>query len=110
MGLFKYSDAMIHDCGSFKIEYLYANNPVMFLYKDEPPYDYTNWQTQKALLLHYRGQNKSDIESFIINVINGVDPLMEEREDFLNRYLTPPHGKTACENIINAILGEEEYQ
>lgn len=110
MGLFKYSDAMIHDCGSFKIEYLYSNNPVMFLYKEEPPYDYTNWQTQEALKLHYRGQNKKDIESFIINVINGIDPLREQRLYFLNNYLTPPNGKSACDNIINAILGEAEYQ
>ena len=110
MGLFKYSDAMIHDSGSFKIEYLYSNNPVMFLFKEEPPFDYTNWQTQEALKLHYRGQNENDIENFIINVINEVDPLREQRLSFLNKFLTPPNGKTACENIINAILGEAEYQ
>jgi hypothetical protein len=110
MGLFKYSDAMIHDCGSFKLEYLYSNNPVMYLQKVETVFDYSNWQTTEALNLHYKGKTKKDIEDFIINVINGVDPLKDDRKIFVDNYLTPPNGKSACENIINAILGEEEYK
>ena len=110
MGLFKHSDAMIHDCGSFKLEYLYSGNPVMYLQKGEPIFDYSNWQTTEALNLHYKGKTKEDIENFIINVINGFDPLKDDRKNFVDNYLTPPNGKTACENIINAILGEEEYR
>lgn len=109
MGLFKHSDAMIHDCGSFKLEYLYTDNPVMYLLKDNPEYDYENWQTTRALELHYKGRNKEDIEKFILNVINGKDEMKGERKKFVDKYLTPPNGKTACENIIHAILGEEEY-
>ena len=109
MGLFKYSDAMIHDCGSFRLEYLYTGNPVMFLQKKEPIFDYMNWQTTEALNLHYKGKTNKDIEDFIINVINGYDPLKEKRNHFVDNYLTPPNGKTACENIINAILGQGEY-
>ena len=33
-GLFKYSDAMIHDCSSFLIEYLYVNKPVLYMNKN----------------------------------------------------------------------------
>lgn len=110
MGLFKYSDGMIHDCGSFKLEYLYMKKPVMFLYKRKPEFDYTNWQTEESLKLHYHGKNKEDIENFIVNVIRGIDPLKEKRIEFLDNYLTPPYGKTGCDNIINAILGEAEYQ
>ena len=109
MGLFKHSDAMIHDCGSFKLEYLYTDNPVMYLVKKNPEYDYENWQTTKALELHYKGHNKEDIEQFIQNVIEGIDPLKGERKKFVKSYLTPPNGKSACDNIINAILGESEY-
>lgn len=109
MGLFKHSDAMIHDCGSFKLEYLYTNNPVMYLVKDNPEYDYENWQTTKALELHYKGRCKADIEQFIQNVIDNKDEMQRERREFVKRYLTPPNGKSACENIIHAILGEEEY-
>lgn len=106
MGLFKHSDAMIHDCGSFKLEYLYTGNPVMYLVKKDQEYDYPNWQTQEALRLHYKAMSPTDIENFIQNVINGKDDLKEERDSFVNNYLTPPNGKSACDNIIDAILGE----
>ena len=109
MGLFMYSDAMIHDCGSFRLEYLYTGNPVMYLVKGNPVADYTNWQTTEALNLHYKGYKKEDIERFINDVIKGYDPFKEQRDIFVQTYLTPPNGKTACENIINAILGQEEY-
>lgn len=109
LGLFKHSDAMIHDCGSFKLEYLYTDNPVLYLFNGTPEFDYENWQTTQAMKLHYKGNNRTDIDIFIQNVINEVDPLKEERKLFVKSFLTPPHGKTACDNIINAILGEEEY-
>lgn len=109
MGLFKHSDAMIHDCGSFKLEYLYTDNPVMYLFKENPKYDFENWQTSKAMELHYKGYNKTDIEQFILNVIDGIDYFKDDRKKFVSSYLTPPNGKSACDNIINAILGEEEY-
>lgn len=108
-GLFKHSDAMIHDCGSFKLEYLYTGNPVMYLIKEDQEYDYPNWQTREALKLHYHAYSSEDIEKFIKDVIGNNDPLKEERDVFVSKYLTPPNNKTACENIINAILGEKEY-
>ena len=109
MGLFKHSDAMIHDCASFKIEYLYTHNPVLYLVNDEQEFDYPNWQTREALKLHYLAKSSNDIENFVQNVIKGVDSLKEEREMFVQKYLTPPNAKRACENIINSILGKEEY-
>lgn len=109
MDLFKHSDAMIHDCGSFKLEYLYTGNPVLYLIKEDQEFDYPNWQTQEALNLHYQARCKEDIEVFIKNVINNVDVFKEKREHFVKHYLTPPYAKSACENIINAILGEKEF-
>lgn len=109
IGLFKHSDAMIHDCGSFKIEYLYTGNPVMYLMNNGQEYDYPNTQTLKALELHYQAFEMKDIETFILNVVNEVDILKEARGEFLAQYLTTPYNKSACDNIINAILGNEEY-
>ncbi len=105
MGLFKHSDAMIHDCGSFKLEYLYTGNPVMYLVKEDQEYDYPNWQTQEALRLHYQARSSADIEEFIRNVIKNKDDFKDERDSFVKNYLTPPNGKSACDNIIDAILG-----
>lgn len=108
--LFKYSDAMIHDCSSFTIEYHYTHNPVMYLIRKKNAENEMSPFGQKAFDLHYKGCTKEDIEKFIQNVIKGIDPMRNEREKFYNDYLLPPHGKTACENIINSILGEEEYK
>lgn len=107
VGLFQYSDAMIHDCGSFILEYLYTENPVMYLFKDNHLENTFNLQYKKALSLHYQGWNIADIESFIINVINGVDPMKQKRISFKKDFLTPPYGQSASQNIIDCILSAE---
>lgn len=109
MGLFKHSDAMIHDCSSFIAEYIAMDKPVMFLLKDEHITDNLNQAFKYAHKVHYHGKTRNDIEQFIRMVINGEDPISDERHMFVNNYLRPPHGKSACSNIINAILAEEEY-
>lgn len=106
-GLFFHSDAMLHDCGSFTIEYLYTGKPVMYLVKESDEihtHNLTKFATQ-AYNLHYKGRCKEDIEKFILDVINENDPLQLERERFYHSQLVTPNGKTACENILNAILG-----
>ena len=105
MDLFKYSDAMIHDCGSFTMEYLYTGNPVMYLTKSEHHVDNLNNVAKRAFNLHYQGKTKEDIETFVVNVLNGIDALASERDTFVKESLLPPNGKTACENIIDVILG-----
>ncbi len=110
LNLFMFSDAMIHDSGSFQIEYHYTHNPVMYLTHDEEGHrkGLTRF-AQKAFDLHYKGHNKEEIEKFIRNVIDGLDPLKEKRIEFFNNYLLPPNGQTATQNIIDAILGEGAY-
>lgn len=109
--LFMFSDALIHDCGSFQIEYHYTHNPVMYLTHDEHGHrEGLTHFAQKAFDLHYKGHCKTDIEQFIQNVIKGVDPLKEKRMEYYKNYLLPPNGKTATENIIDAILGEGNYK
>ncbi|NPE25743.1 hypothetical protein HPS54_09495 [Prevotella sp. PCHR] len=109
-GLFVHSDAMIHDCSSFTIEYHYTRNPVLYIVKDDHHADNLSILNKEAFKLHYKAKTQREIELFIQNVINGIDSLKQEREAFFKENLMPPHGKTACENIINSILGIEEYQ
>jgi hypothetical protein len=112
IALFKYSDAMIHDCGSFTIEYHYTLNPVMYLLHGNNDHHTDNMARYavQAFDLHYKGTNHQAIEQFIVNVINGVDPLRPQREKFYKECLIPPYGKSASENIINCILGEAEFK
>lgn len=107
LSLFKHSDALIHDCGSFTLEYMYMDRPVMYLVRDESHTDNMIPHARKAFDLHYKGRNLPDIERFIQDVLKGFDPLKEERADFKRQHLLPPNGRTACENIMHTLLGDE---
>lgn len=104
--LFHYSDAMIHDCASFTMEYLYTLNPVMYLIRESEEVHTKNLNPfgKMSFNLHYKGKSEYDIRRFIQDVITGEDPLRADREQFYKSALVPPHGKSACGNIINAIL------
>lgn len=104
LSLFKYSDAMIHDCSSFTVEYMYTENPVMYLLRDEHHADNMIPYAKEAFDLHYQGRTHEDIEQFIVNVIEGNDPMKEKRVQFKKKHLLPPNGKSASENIIDSIL------
>ena len=99
--LFKSSDAMIHDCGSFIIEYLYVQKPVMILGNFDR-ISQSNEVGKKAYACHYEGKSEEDIKAFIDNVvIKGEDSLNEKRSLFYKENLLPPNGMMAAENIIS---------
>lgn len=111
LGLFKYSDAMIHDCGSFIEEYHVTGNPVMFLI-DPQNEDKPLWNNlfEQAYQLHYHGITKDQIEKFIQSIINRKEPgptTRSERLDFFDKHMTIPYGRSASENIIDCILSSD---
>lgn len=105
VGLFKYSDAIIHDSASFIVEYLYMNNPSMFLVAETNNtvdlFDFV----KKGFDCYEHGRSVEDIERFITNVIDGVDNNCKVRDSYFMNHLLPANGISACENIINSILG-----
>jgi hypothetical protein len=106
--LFMTSDAMIHDCGSFAVEYHYSGNPVMYIAEnfDEQVAEKNDFG-KIAMNLHYVGKCKQEIIDFIENVVlAGDDPLKPQREQFRKDYLIPPHGKTIAENIMDVLQKE----
>lgn len=106
--LFMHSDAMIHDCASFQVEYHFTKNPVLYLQNEnENSLENRNDFGLKALDLHYKAKTIGTIEDFINNVVvEENDEMKSAREEFYTHYLLPPHNKTACENILDAILGK----
>lgn len=106
--LFLSSDAMIHDSGSFLAEYLYVNKPVMRTLNGVPIEDMYNSFALKCLDQYYFAYNKSDIEHFIQDVINDIDPLKEQRTKFVNDVLMPKGSPS--QNIINDILDSIDNQ
>lgn len=106
VNLFMTSDAMIHDSGSFTVEYHYSLKPVMFLSRDINYFKQGQTeQSCKSIDAHYIGSNKQEILDFIDNVVLGNnDPMLPIREKFKNDYLTPPNGKTVAENTMDDLL------
>lgn len=103
--LFLTSDAIIHDSGSFSVEYLTTLKPAMYTLSNLSQMDSLNDFGKKAIECHYRAFKSSDIEKFIVNtVIGGDDPMKTSRTEFVNKYLIPPNQKSASENIFDNIL------
>ena len=108
MDLFLTSDALIHDCDSFRGEYLYLpKKPVLFLVRDDSITDVMNEFGKKCFDMHYHANRKEQIEHFIQDVVlNGNDPMKPQREQFFKDYLYPKDGIMPSQKIIN-ILKEE---
>lgn len=107
--LFKHSDALMHDCDSFTLEYCFMQKPIMYLIDSsniEKRKKDLNSIGKQAFELHEYGFTKEDILAFVNSVIQGVDCKKEMREKFYKDVLTPPNGKSACENIIDTIISE----
>lgn len=101
--LFLSSDAMIHDCGSFIIEYLHVNKPVMFL----GTYDrvsQSNEVGKKAYACHYEGRTEEEIKRFFDEVVIGSnDNMSEKRMRFYKEQLMLHDGMSVAENILKDI-------
>lgn len=86
--LFLSSDAMVHDSASFTCEYLYTCKPVMYISKDDDKHrSQLNDLGTMCYNLHYHGATIEEIELFIDNVINGVDPMFNARLEFKEQFL-----------------------
>lgn len=101
--LFMTSDAMVHDSGSFAVEYHYSQNPVMFVSKDIDELLATQSDFGKlAYKMQYIGKCERDVVDFVENtVLGGDDPLKPQRKSFFENYLLPPNGKTVAENTLS---------
>lgn len=85
--LFINSDAIIHDSSSFLIEYMYTNKPAMRTMRYNNYNTHHNEFANECLSHYYLAYNKEEIEQFIVNVINGIDPKKEKRTQFFNTKL-----------------------
>ncbi|MBR0049310.1 MAG: CDP-glycerol glycerophosphotransferase family protein [Prevotella sp.] len=99
--LFRESDAMVHDSGSFVVDYLYFNHPVMYVSQNiERAKGYVNEPGRCAYDAHYIGRTTADVEHFVDQVVlSGHDTMEPVRKAFYNRFLKPPGGHTTAQNI-----------
>lgn len=104
--LFMTSDAMIHDSGSFVIEYLYTHKPVMFISRDID--HFLTGQTalsREAFAQLYIGKNEREIMDFVDNVVlGGDDPMLPQRQGFYDRHLQAPGGQSTAQNTLDDLV------
>jgi len=103
--LFLTSDAMIHDCGSFTVEYLSTSKPTLYLLNNANQLNSLNSFGKMAINYHYKAYDTLDIEKFVKDiVIKGDDYMKNKRIEFIHQFLMPPNNKTATKNIFDYIL------
>ena len=106
--LFMTSDAMIHDSGSFCVEYHYSGNPVMYVADNfEKQVEAMADFGKLAMKQHYVGKTEEDIIDFIgRRVLGNDDPIKQQRLEFVQKYLIPPNGKTVAQNTMDIFIKE----
>ncbi|REL38637.1 CDP-glycerol--glycerophosphate glycerophosphotransferase [Rhodohalobacter sp. SW132] len=102
--LFLTSDALIHDCSSFMVEYLSTSKPPLYLLRDENVSGRLHEFGKKAFEQHYHAHRSSEIIQFIDDqILNKQDVMQAQRHQFVAEYLKDNDGFTASENIIKYI-------
>ncbi|WP_322805204.1 CDP-glycerol glycerophosphotransferase family protein (plasmid) [Vibrio alfacsensis] len=104
VGLFRESDAMIHDCTSFITEYLYTGKPALYL--NPLIRDRLNDYGKLGYDAMLKAEKQSDIEKFIVSIIRGDEITFNED---MQKKLRPPLSPTAqIMTILNEMLVEED--
>ncbi|MCG9910017.1 MAG: CDP-glycerol glycerophosphotransferase family protein [Flavobacteriales bacterium] len=87
VNLFKTSDALIHDCASFTVEYLHVNKPALYICNQNTE-GYFSEIGKRAFDCHYKSNSIEDITHFIEQVVLKEDDIKEtERTEFFNQYI-----------------------
>ena len=103
--LFKTSDAMIHDSGSFTAEYLFVNKPVAFTSKNiEVLLEEHSEFGRAALNQHYIVGDAAEVRSFIDDVVlGGQDIMLAQRTEFFETVLKPNVTGSTSQFIVDDI-------
>lgn len=101
--LFKQSDAMIHDSGSFLTEYLILKKPVMYLVSECTKKSLNDFGL-KCLNACAIAKNKEEIEAFLVSLKNNTLKIKHEHEKFYIKELEPYYTKNLPSEKIVQIL------
>lgn len=84
--LFKQSDVMIHDSGSFLAEYLFMGKPVLYLIATQNYLEFYNAFGTEALQASRIATRWEDVVRFVDGAIHAELPLKPAHQQFINRY------------------------
>jgi CDP-Glycerol:Poly(glycerophosphate) glycerophosphotransferase len=98
--LFRQSDAMIHDSGSFLAEYLYLNKPVMFMQGVDNIRDFFNDFGVDAFEACKHARCFAQVEDFVSDLCGGQMPEGPERAAFFRKNIEPYFNTPPSEKIV----------
>lgn len=101
--LFVESDAIIHDSGSFIVEYLFVEKPAMYLsLPGSGGFEGLNDFALKALRGYRIARNKRDILSFVDAVVAGTAGMAPDHSRFIEEEILPNYtGSTPSDRIVS---------
>jgi hypothetical protein len=85
--LFIHSDALIHDSGSFTVEYQCINKPVAYTVNNMNFLERFNQIGKQAIDMHHKIHSINDFEMFIEKVITGDDCFAKDKKYFVKDIL-----------------------
>lgn len=103
--LFVQSDAIIHDCSSFIVEYAFTRKPALYLFNEGRTGDsFLNDFGKGVFEMHSRATKSEDINNFLINLVNENNSRVKLNSTFFDIYLDEFYGEALpSEMIINDI-------
>lgn len=102
--LFMESDAIIHDCSSFIVEYAFTKKPALYLFKDDHVKELLNDFGQRFFCIQRLARTKADVKEFVSQIIEGCWELDEDEYRFFESYLIEYYSnKLPSEKIVENI-------
>lgn len=83
LSLFAQCDAIINDCGSFTLEWLFTGKPGCFVMNENLKDEHLTTQMKEALSRYRIARNHEDIIRFISDVAAGLYPESQEMDDWV---------------------------
>ncbi len=107
--LFRTSDLMISDCGSFKIEYLPSGKPFLNLVSNYPNTDPHGINYQYFMSSYYHAHDNKELEKYFDLLVNKKqDPLKEKRNQLIREF--PIGSADQIYTYINDLLKSSEIE
>lgn len=100
--LFLESDAIIHDCSSFIVEYAFTKKPCLYLIGNTDINKYLNEFGRSVIGVYQKAQTPEQIEKFIKNLIHSRNQKKLQNTQFFNKYVEDFYqSQLPSERIIN---------
>lgn len=111
--LFLQSDAIIHDCSSFIVEYAFLRNPSLYLLKGKEM-KFLNDFGRKVFDSYHVASSKSEIVDFLESLISKPDQMGGRSNPFLDKYIDDFYRKSLpsqkiIDDLKSTLIGEYQF-